>query len=381
MIRGKGMAGWDASQAVAAYPRRGGCFGPERSRSAINSISRYRAIRCARAAPLSLFDPERSRGPEGMPPPIPLPPFPPYTIAMIRLENLGKSYGTRTRPVHALRDASLEIGPGVWAVVGPNGAGKSTLLGLVLGFLRPSTGAVTLEGMSPRRYLRRHGAAFLPERFRLPPEWPVRAALRTLARLEGTAGSAPGEDARTRADAAIARLGLEEHADKTMGALSRGLNQRVGLAQALLADRPLVVLDEPTEGLDPLWRVRFRDLVAELRAAGRTVLLASHELGEIERVADRAIVLEDGRIRDVLDVQGPAGPATRYRLDVDAPAHALDLAFPGAEASGRAVTVTVADPAELSHRLAALLDAGGVVRSVVPETGLEERVRQRLEDS
>jgi ABC-2 type transport system ATP-binding protein len=295
---------------------------------------------------------------------------------MIHLEGVGKTYGTRTRPVHALRDASLAMGPGVWAVVGPNGAGKSTLLGLILGFLRPTAGAVTLDGMSPRRYLRRHGAAYLPERFRLPPEWPVRAALRTLARLEGTTGP----DAHARADAALERLGLDEHADKTMGALSRGLNQRVGLAQSLLADRPIVVLDEPTEGLDPLWRVRFRDLVAELRAAGRTVLLASHELGEVERVADRAVLLEEGRIRDVLDVQGPQGPTTRYRLDVDAPAHALDLAFPAAEASGRTITVTVADPAELSHRLAALLEAGGVVRSVVPEAGLEERVRRRLEE-
>jgi ABC-2 type transport system ATP-binding protein len=296
---------------------------------------------------------------------------------MIRLDDLGKTYGARTRPVHALRDVSLEVGPGVWAVVGPNGAGKSTLLGLILGFLRPSTGFVSLDGMSPRRYLRRHGAAYLPERFGLPPEWPVRAALRTLARLEGRVGA----DADARADAALERLGLAEHADRAVGALSRGLNQRVGLAQALLADRLLVVLDEPTEGLDPLWRVRFRDLMAELRGAGRIVLLASHELGEVERVADRAVVLEDGRIRDVLDVRGPHGRATRYRLDVDAPAHALDLAFPGAETTGRIVIVTVTDPAELSHRLAALLDAGGVVRSVVPETGLEERVRQRLEES
>jgi ABC-2 type transport system ATP-binding protein len=296
---------------------------------------------------------------------------------MIEIDSLGKTYGTRRQPVHALRDIALSMGPGVWAVVGPNGAGKSTLLALVLGFLRPSSGSVALDGAPPRRYLRRHGAAYLPERFRLPPEWPVRDALRTLAALEGVT---PGE-ARSRADSAIGRLGLDEHAGKKVGELSRGLNQRLGLAQTLLADRDLVVLDEPTEGLDPLWRVRFRDLVAELRAAGRTVLLASHELAEVERLADRAILLEDGRLKEVMDVQGPAGPATRYRLDIDAPADVLAVAFPDADPAARPVTVTVADAAELSHRLGALLAAGGIVRAVVPEGDLEGRVRRTLEES
>jgi ABC-2 type transport system ATP-binding protein len=296
---------------------------------------------------------------------------------VIELDSVGKSYGTRRQPVQALRDASLSLGPGVWAVVGPNGAGKSTLLGLVLGFLRPSSGSVRVEGTTPRRYLAKHGAAYLPERFTLPPEWPVRSALRTLAGLEG----AKGRDAASRADVAMERLGLTAHADRTVGSLSRGLNQRLGLAQTLLADRRLVVLDEPTEGLDPLWRVRFRDLVAGLRQDGRTVLLASHELAEVERVADRAILLDQGRTREVLEVQGPGGAVTRYRIDIDAPAEALAIAFPDADPAVRPITVTVGDAAELSHRLAALLDAGAIVRAVVPEAGLEERVRRRLEET
>jgi ABC-2 type transport system ATP-binding protein len=293
---------------------------------------------------------------------------------MIELESLGKWYGTRRQPVHALRDVSLSLGSGTWGIVGPNGAGKSTLLGLVLGYLRPTSGSVSIAGSPPRRYLRSRGAAYLPERFRLPAEWPVREALRTLAALEGAAPSV----ARSRADAAIDRLGLEEHADKVVGALSRGLNQRLGLAQTLLAERDLIVLDEPTEGLDPLWRVRFRDLVADFRSAGRTVLLASHELVEVERLADRAILLEDGRVREVINLQGPRGPNTRYLLDVDAPPDVLAIAFPDADARARPILVTVADPAELSHRLAALLDAGGLIRAVTPESGLEDRVRQRL---
>jgi ABC-2 type transport system ATP-binding protein len=296
---------------------------------------------------------------------------------MIEMEGLDKTYGARGHAVHALRDVSMSLGPGVWGVVGPNGAGKSTLLALVLGFLRPSAGQVRVDGSSPRRYLRRRGAGYLPERFNVPPEWPVAATLRTLARLEG----ASGRDADARADRALDRLGLRDHAAKRVGELSRGLNQRLGLAQALLADRDLVVLDEPTEGLDPLWRVRFRDLVRELRGQGRTVLLASHELAEVERVADRAILLQEGRVREVMDLEGPAGPATRYRIELARPSDALPIAFPGSDPSARSTTVTVADAAELSHRLAALLDAGGLVRAVVPEEGLEERVRRTLEDA
>lgn len=296
---------------------------------------------------------------------------------MIEIERLGKSYGSRAHTVHALRDVSLSVGPGVWGVVGPNGAGKSTLLALILGFLRPTAGRVTIRGASPRRYLRREGAAYLPERFRVPPAWPVAGALRALARLEGV----PGDDPAARADRALDRLGLHEHADKRAGELSRGLNQRLGLAQALMADRDLVILDEPTEGLDPLWRVRFRDLVGELRGEGRTVLFASHELAEVERVADRVILLEDGQLRDLIDVQGPGGPATRYRIELASPTPALPIAFPGTDPDARSATVTVIDAAELSHRLAALLDAGGVIRAVIPEDGLEERVRQTLSDA
>jgi ABC-type multidrug transport system ATPase subunit len=299
------------------------------------------------------------------------------TDGMIELASVTRTYGTRARPVHALRDVSLSLGAGVQAVVGPNGAGKTTLLGLALGFLRPTAGSVRIEGLPPRRWLRRHGAAYLPERFRLPPEWPVRSALEALARLEGASRA----DAAGRADAAIAKLGLEDDADRPVGALSRGRYQRVGLAQALLAERAVVVLDEPTEGLDPLWRVRFREIVDELRGGGRTVVLASHDLAEVERMADRVVLLDRGRVRDILDIRPPAGGPLRYRIELAETGTAVDAAFPDAERAGGALIATVADHRELSHRLAALLEGGAVLRAVAPaEGGLEERVRSRLEE-
>jgi len=247
--------------------------------------------------------------------------------------------------------------------------------------------------------VRRHGAGYLPERFRLPPEWSVRDALAALAALEGITGPARVE----RVGAALERFGLEPHAAKPVGTLSHGLLQRLGLAQAVLAERALLVLDEPTGGLDPLWRIRFRDLVRELRGPGRTILVASHDLAEVERMADRALLLDRGRLRDVLDLTAPPAPTT-YRLELAAPAPDLADIFPGAtplppatgpspvgtasapEAAraptGRAVfLVTAGDPAELSRRLAALLEAGGVLVSVAPATEpLEERVRRALQE-
>jgi ABC-2 type transport system ATP-binding protein len=296
-----------------------------------------------------------------------------WNHVMIRLDNVGKRYGRRGTRARALHDVTLHVPAGsVWAVVGPNGAGKSTLLALMLGFIRPSAGTVSIDDMPPRDYLRDVGAGYLPERFSLPGEWDVRSALRMFARLEGV----PPEEA----DRALEQFGLASHADKKSGELSRGLLQRVGLAQALIAPRRLVVLDEPTEGLDPLWRIRLRDIVAGLRADGRTVILASHDLGEVERVADRALLLEQGVMRGILETRSAAA-GTRYtiRLATSFPrmAEAFPDAVPGAD---DAWTVTVAGAGELTERVGALIALGGVIAAVEPDREpLEDRVRAALE--
>jgi ABC-2 type transport system ATP-binding protein len=294
---------------------------------------------------------------------------------MIQLDSVGKRYGRRGAGARALHDVTLHVPAGsVWGVVGPNGAGKSTLLSLVLGFIRPSTGSVLVGGVAPREFLRDHGAGYLPERFTLPREWKVRAALRMLARLER------GTD--DDADRVSALFGLDPHADKRTSELSRGLLQRVGLAQALLAPRALVVLDEPTEGLDPIWRIRLRDIVAGLRAEGRTVLIASHDLGEVERVADRALLLEHGTVRGLLDTRsGDAG--TAYTIRLAAEFDRIGEVFPDAGRSDDgSYRVSVSGPGELSERVGALIALGGVIAAVEPERQqLEDRVRAALEET
>ena len=292
---------------------------------------------------------------------------------MIELSEVTKRYGRRGAAPAALSALSLTLSPGtVWAVVGPNGAGKSTLLSLLLGFIRPTDGVVTIAGETPRDYLREHGAGYLPERFAIPGRWRTGEALRMFSRLERVPAA--------EAERTVEVLGLGPHLDKRAGELSRGLLQRVGLAQALLARRSLIVLDEPTEGLDPVWRVRLRDIVADLRAGDRTMVIASHDLSEIERIADRALVLESGAVRDILDVRS-ADVTAEYRLRLDVPSAAVMDAFPGADQlNDREYLVRVTGAAELSQRLGGLIALGAVIAAVEPvRRDLEDRVRTALE--
>jgi ABC-2 type transport system ATP-binding protein len=300
---------------------------------------------------------------------------------MIELRHVSKFYRSARGPdgARALTGVTLTIPRGqVWGVVGPNGAGKSTLFSLILGFLRPTDGAVLVAGVSPRRYLRGSGAGYLPERFELPGEWRVGPALRALAELEGV------PEAEARAESQLEKFGLSEHAGKEVRALSRGLLQRLGLAQATLAARDLVVLDEPTEGLDPLWRVRFRALIEELKHAGRTVLIASHDLTEVERLAERVIVLDAGSVVQVLDLTAQPPSVQQYAIALASPSAAMLIAFPDAvaiEGSNVLFAVRVHGPTELSRGLAALLDGGALLVSAQPmEEGLEQRVRRVLRD-
>lgn len=292
---------------------------------------------------------------------------------MIELIDVTRRYGRKGAGTEALRQVSLTLSAGaVWAVVGPNGAGKSTLLSVLLGFIRPTEGDVTIAGESPRDYLREHGAGYLPERFSLPAHWRAGEALRMFARMEGASAA--------DADRAIELMDLGAHLDKQTGELSRGLLQRVGLAQALLAQRSLVVLDEPTEGLDPVWRVRLRDVVSGLKSENRVIVIASHDLSELERIADHALVLDDGEVRDVLDIRAPDS-TLEYRLTLAAPSDQVSVAFPGAERlSELEYTLAVTGPAELSQRLGGLIALGGVVAAVEPvRADLEERVRTALD--
>ncbi len=208
----------------------------------------------------------------------------------ILARELAKRYG-RT---DALRGVSFTVEAGeVVGFVGPNGAGKSTALRILTGFLDPDAGTAEIAGCDivGRRKEAQTRIGYMPESVPLYLDMRVHEYLGFRARLKGVTRQAVG----ARLDAALALCGLEDHRRRFIGQLSRGYRQRVGLADALIADPPILILDEPTAGLDPVQTRAFRALLGQL-GADRSVLVSSHDLGDIEAVADRIVVLAGGQV-------------------------------------------------------------------------------------
>lgn len=204
---------------------------------------------------------------------------------MVTLEHISKSFGKQ----QVLRDVSLAIGEGeIVGLLGPNGAGKSTLMKIVIGLWQADSGQVT----APRRI------GYLPERNPLYEEMYVREYLQFMARMtEDGKGRKQGLASRfVGVEELIARVGLTAEAHKKIGQLSKGYRQRVGLAQALLGEPEMLILDEPTTGLDPNQLVEIRDLI---RSEGkqRTIILSTHILKEVQEVCSSVVILDHGEVK------------------------------------------------------------------------------------
>jgi ABC-2 type transport system ATP-binding protein len=209
------------------------------------------------------------------------------TAPVVELRHFSKWYGD----VVAVADLSLELWPGVTGLLGPNGAGKTTTLKAITGLLRPSQGEVLLFGRplagDPMLY---RAIGVVPDGDRLYPRLTVRSYARLHAELQGL--ERPG----AAADEAIARVGMEALAGRRLAGLSKGERQRTKVAGAIVHQPSLLVLDEPMTGMDPGQRARFIELVRALGQAGVTVLVSSHILGEVERLATQILVLVGGRL-------------------------------------------------------------------------------------
>ena len=251
-------------------------------------------------------------------------------------ERLTKRYG-RNRGIEGI---SLRILRGeVFGLLGPNGAGKTTLIRTLLNLLHPTGGSARIFGLDSRRDSRAIRARIgnLPGDFAADRRMTGRELLRYLAALRGMDGLGRAEElaARLRADL-----------DRPIGALSRGNRQKIGIIQALFHAPELLVLDEPTSGLDPLMQEEFLRLVREERAAGRTVLLSSHELDEVQRVCDRVGLIRSGRLVTVEPVEGLLDNAPRrVSVRVDGRIEEAELAaLPGVSdlrVNGEAATFRV----------------------------------------
>ncbi len=207
----------------------------------------------------------------------------------LRVENLSKRYNGHW----ALREVSLQCGRGMLGLVGPNGAGKTTLMRIVATLIPQTAGAVKWDGRDTRTDGQgvREVLGYLPQEFGVYGEFSGRQFLRYLAAMKGL----PSDLARTRVDQLIEMVNLEKDADRRLATYSGGMKQRIGIAQALLNDPELLIVDEPTAGLDPAERVRFRTLLASL-TANRLVVLSTHVIGDVEAVASRLVILKEGKV-------------------------------------------------------------------------------------
>lgn len=208
---------------------------------------------------------------------------------VVKLENVTKAFGS----ARAVEGLSLAIRQGeILGFLGTNGAGKTTTIKMLLGFFRPDAGTVSVLGGDPGEPATRRKIGYMPETAYYYPYLTVRELLKLYGGLCGMSSS----DIRARSEELISRVGLDAAGERLLRHYSKGMLQRAGIAQALLHDPDLLILDEPFTGLDPLARIQFRDLILELRQRGKTVFFSSHELSEAELICDRVAILKQGSL-------------------------------------------------------------------------------------
>ena len=240
---------------------------------------------------------------------------------MIRIDDVVKRYG----PVTAVDGLTFQVTRGeTFALIGPNGAGKTTTLKLILGLARPDAGRIALgeRGLPPRAAEARRGLGYVPQRVEFPTGRTAEEVLGFFADLRGLEASAVGR--------ALERVGMTGLRQRRASELSGGYAQRLSLAQALLADPELLVLDEPTASLDPEATWEFRTLVEGLHRDGKTILLCSHLLSEVERVADRVLILTRGRraaLESLAELRARQAGHTRLEIETAGDATAARTAL------------------------------------------------------
>jgi len=288
-------------------------------------------------------------------------------VAALEFENLTKEYRSfaSRRRLRALDGFSLRVETGeIFGFLGPNGAGKSTAIHLAMGFMRPTSGCGRMLGQ-PFGYARaRRRVGFLAENVAL-----YHRRAESLVRFYGALNGMHGSYLAKRAREALEAVGLQEQANRNVGKFSRGMLQRVGLAQALVNDPDLLILDEPTSALDPLARVAVRELILKAREEGKTIFLSSHLLSEVELVCDRVAVLHRGKLVRL----GRTADLLQSGEQTEIVARGIAAnAFAGAVAQNGVVRFTV-EPSKQRAALESVWNLGGEILSVNP-------VRRSLED-
>ncbi|MBK9941510.1 MAG: ABC transporter ATP-binding protein [Kouleothrix sp.] len=286
---------------------------------------------------------------------------------VIETAGLRKIYGAKV----AVADLTLAVPPGeVFGFLGPNGAGKSTSVKMLLGLVAPSGGTARLLGATPGDQQVMARVGFLPEHFRFHEWLQARELLDVHARLYRIDAATR----RQRITALLEQVGLAEHAARPIAGFSKGMLQRIGLAQALLNEPELVFLDEPTSALDPFGRMLVRTIIRDLKARGTTVFLNSHLLSEVEATCDRVSFIRAGRVLQTLRLADTAAGRLQVELRVDVVTPELIAAL-----RGLAPDLQVRDAAPASGTLAE--QPGTLIDLSLPNDDMLPTVAERTLES
>ncbi len=302
---------------------------------------------------------------------------------ILRTERLSKTFevGVRRRRVQAVQDLSLAVAEGeIFGFVGPNGAGKTTTIKMLMGLIFPTSGqAFIFDAAIPSPAAKRR-IGYLPENPSYYEFLSGKEALRFFGALSGV----PEAELGDRCSELLGLVGLADAADRQIRKYSKGMQQRLGIAQALVGDPAFVVLDEPMSGLDPIGRKEVRDLILELKRRGKTVLFSTHILPDVEVLADRVGVILGGKLRDVGRLHELLSPRVRsveVVLDAPEPARARLSGGQLLSRDGDRLALSFPDLASANATVAAAFAAGGALVSLTPhrET-LEDFFMRRLEE-
>lgn len=298
----------------------------------------------------------------------------------INLAHVSKTYSGN---VHALRDVTMQVGQGeIFGLLGPNGAGKSTLVKILTTVIRPSRAEGSLLGrpIGHKPTLARVG--YLPEHHRFPDYLTGRQVVDYFGALANT----PRAERRKRGEELLDFVGMRDWADQRVSKYSKGMRQRIGIAQALVSNPDLVILDEPTDGVDPVGRREIRDMVRTLKSAGKTVFINSHLLSELELVCDRVAILVKGQVASQGTIDDLTKHRRRYEIDLAAPPEAVAPFAPTVAALGGTLTASTFavpgdDPATIQPLLDDLRRAGLVIKAVRPyRPSLEDLFMEAVTD-
>ena len=290
----------------------------------------------------------------------------------------GRLLAGRAKAVYALREVSLTVHKGqIVGLIGPNGAGKSTLLNLIAGLILPDEGHVTVCGHPARSIAARRGLGYMPEHPVFPGLYTARAILRYHGALLGFSSTV----IRRQTDKSIEQLQMQEFIDRPASDFSQGMKQRLALAIAMMNDPQLLLLDEPSNGLDPIGIIQLRDLLKQLRDSGAAIVISSHRLGEMEKLTSDYIFMHRGRIVSFAD-KVSAGQAGRLHIElVSNGRQVAERLLPSSrvlDVSDTELVIAVSDPDEVPDIVSDLAQGGARIMSVLLQRESIEDVFLRL---